>query len=158
MLLHKRNILFNFSIILKHHSDSKLTKVTGIDFAAPRSLQREGRNEEKKGIRVRSSLKRPPTRLSFPPFVFSFTSVFFGPRVNALVEFSSFYFSRVCPLAFRFFFPPKHAISVCDPIAARLPKLNTDQDQEFAFAFDEFIVNRFSISLDFCVHALAPFV
>lgn len=47
MLLHKRNILFNFSIILKHHSDSKLTKVTGIDFAAPRSLQREGRKERR---------------------------------------------------------------------------------------------------------------
>lgn len=85
---------------------SRLLKIIRItnrrkrDFAATRR-KKESRNDHQRG--------------SLSLLVFSFTSVFFGRRVNALVEFSSFYFSRVCPLTFRFF-PP---ILLCDPIACR---------------------------------------
>lgn len=103
---------------------SRLLKITRITNRRKRDFAATRRKKE-------SRSKRPPTRLSL--FVFSFTSVFFGRRVNALVEFSSFYFSRVCPLTFRFF-PP---ILLCDPIACR----NTDR--EFPFVFDEFIASRF---------------
>lgn len=85
---------------------SRLLKITRITNRRKRDFAATRRKKE-------SRSKRPPTRLSL--FVFSFTSVFFGRRVNALVEFSSFYFSRVCPLTFRFFSP----ILLCDPIACR---------------------------------------
>lgn len=85
---------------------SRLLKIIRITNRRKRDFAATRRKKE-------SRSKRPPTRLSL--FVFSFTSVFFGRRVNALVEFSSFYFSRVCPLTFRLFSP----ILLCDPIACR---------------------------------------
>lgn len=75
---------------------SRLLKIIRITNRQKRDFAATRRKKE-------SRSKRPPTRLSL--FVFSFTSVFFGRRVNALVEFSSFYFSRVCPLTFRFLSP-----------------------------------------------------
>lgn len=105
---------------------SRLLKIIRITNRRKRDFAATRRKKE-------SRSKRPPTRLSL--FVFSFTSVFFGRRVNALVEFSSFYFSRVCPLTFRLFSPDFAMRS------NRLPKLNTDR--EFPFAFDEFIASRF---------------
>lgn len=72
-------------------------------------------------------MKRPPTRLSLPPRVFVHQRVFFGPRVNALLEFSSFYFSRVCPLTFSFF-PFFAGIRDFGMRSNRRTKLNTDQE------------------------------